>query len=83
MNKKMTNAQNVTNFKKREYLRYAIMITSIITIVLAVLSLTINLNFIFALIPFAITIYLKRVRENTEIEMSKKLKELKAEKKKK
>ena len=56
MNKKMTNAQNVTNFKKREYLRYAIMITSIITIVLAVLSLAINLNFIFALIPFSITI---------------------------
>lgn len=80
---KLTNGQNVDNFEKREKLRLAIIVTSIVTIILAFLSLAIDLGIGYALVFFFITVILKRMRNKTEVEISEELKKKKAAKKKK
>ena len=90
---KITNEQNVENFEKRKILRIIIIITSIITIILAVASLILNFslkeellgNFVMlsALIFFLITAVLKRMRDKLQIEVSEKIKAIRREKAKK
>lgn len=82
--KKITNGQNVENFEKREKLRWAIIITLVITITFAIASLFVNINFkneilantftCISFIFFFITYILKRMRDKIKIETSTKLK---------
>lgn len=67
MSNKISNDENIRNLKKRKILRWIIIGFSIVTIVLSLLSLIIQLNFIFPLITFIITSILMRVRDNTPI----------------
>lgn len=69
----LTNDQNIKNLKKRKILRYFIIAFGIITIVLAILALTIKLSFIFSLISFIVMTILTRTRENIPIKISKSL----------
>lgn len=72
--KEITDSQNIDNFIKREKLRWAIMVMSIITIILALLSLTIRLGFGYALIAYVITHVLISMRNKLEIEESELIK---------
>ena len=67
MSNKISNDENIRNLKKRKILRWIIIVFSIVTIVLSLLSLIVQLNFIFPLITFIITSILMRVRDNTPI----------------
>lgn len=67
MSNKISNDENIRNLKKRKILRWIIIGFSIVTIVLSLLSLIVQLNFIFPLITFIITSILMRVRDNTPI----------------
>lgn len=86
---KLTNDQNIKNLKKRKILRYFIIFFGIVTIVLAILSLTIKLSFIFSLISFIIMTLLTKKREsipikiNEDLEMKRIENALKKQKKKK
>lgn len=86
---KITNDQNIKNLKARKILRYLIIIFGLVTIVLAILSLTIKLSFVFSLISFVIMTLLTKKRESIEIKRSKTLeskiieKELRKQKNKK
>ena len=64
---KVTNTQNVDNYEKREKLRIAIMIMSGVTIILALLSLTIKLGFGYALVSYLVTHVLISMRSKLEI----------------
>ena len=68
--KEITDSQNIDNFIKREKLRWAIMVMSIITIILALLSLTIKLGFAYAIISYLITHVLISMRNKLTIEES-------------
>lgn len=70
---KLTNDQNIKNLKKRKILRYLIILFGSITIVLAILALTIKLNFIFSLISFIIMTLLTKKRESIPIKIHKDL----------
>ncbi len=84
MSKKITNAKNVDNFLMRKYLRWGIIVLYLITIILAVLSLIIDFNFVYAaLISFILAAMLKSKRDSLQIEISDELRKLKEEKKKK
>lgn len=69
--KKLTNDQNIKNLRKRKVLRYFIIAFGVITIILAILALTIKLHFIFSVISFAIMTILTKTRENIPIKISK------------
>ena len=77
--KKVTNTENVDNFEKREKLRIAIMIMSGVTIVLALLSLTIKLGFVYAIISYIITHVLISMRNKLEIKESQLVKQKREE----
>lgn len=68
---KNENDLKYARYKKRKYLRYAIIIVSIMTIVLATLSLTIKLGIGYALVTFIITLVLKRMYVKVDAELSK------------
>jgi len=70
---KLTNDQNIKNLKTRKKLRYLIIIFGILTIVLAILALTIKLSFIFSLVSFLIMTFLTKKRESIPIKMNKDL----------
>ena len=65
INKKevLSNAEKESRYKKRKLLLTLIMIFGLTTIVLAVLSLTIKISPIFALISFLIESILSKYRE--------------------
>lgn len=69
--KKISNDQNIKNLKSRKILRYLIIVCGLITIVLAVLSLTIKLSFIYSLIAFIIMTILTKKRESIPIKLNK------------
>ena len=56
MKKNISNDANIANFRRRKFLRYGIIITSLMTIILAFLSLTIKLNIIYALVVFLVSV---------------------------
>lgn len=70
---KLTNDQNIKNLKRRKILRYLIMFFGVVTIVLAILALTIKLNFVFSLISFIIMTVLTKKRESIPIKIHKDL----------
>ena len=70
---KLTNDQNIKNLKRRKILRYLIIFLGVVTIVLAILALTIKLNFVFSLISFIIMTVLTKKRESIPIKISKDL----------
>ncbi len=71
MKKNISNDANIANFRRRKFLRYGIIITSLMTIILAFLSLTIKLNIIYALVVFLVSVVLQRMFANTELKVSK------------
>lgn len=67
--KKITNGENVDNLRKREYLRYGLIISSFLTILFAVLDVILD-NYIFliiALVFFVIANILNKLREKVII----------------
>ena len=59
---KLTNDQNIKNLKKRKILRRFIILFGILTIVLAVLSLTVKLGFGYSLVAFIIMTILTKAK---------------------
>lgn len=68
---KLTNDQNIKNLKKRKILRRFIILFGILTIVLAILSLTVKLGFGYSLVAFIIMTILTRQREKIPINLNK------------
>lgn len=66
----VTDTENVDNFVKRERLRWAIMIMSVITIALAIASLAIKLNILFPLGAYIVTHILITMRNKLSIQES-------------
>lgn len=66
----ITDTENVDNFVKRERLRWAIMIMSVITIALAIASLAIKLNILFPLGAYIVTHVLITMRNKLSIQES-------------
>ena len=66
----VTDTENVDNFVKRERLRWAIMIMSVITIALAIASLAIKLNILFPLGAYIVTHTLITMRNKLSIQES-------------
>ena len=67
MEKKLSNAENISNLKKRKILRYIIIFFSLATIVTSLLTLIFGVSVIFALISFVITTILMKVKDNIKI----------------
>ena len=63
MNRKFNNDQNIKNLRKRELLRIMIIIFSLLTIIFSFGNLFYNINLIFALFCFALTVILNKARE--------------------
>ena len=80
--KKISNDENIKNLRKREYLRIAMIIMSILTIILAILNLFFGVNIIFALLSFAVYVILNKVRDKIVINRKDELVEVKKEIKK-
>ena len=78
--KVLTNDENLENYKKRKILRWAIIVFGILTITLAMLSLTIKLGVGYALIAFIIMTILTKVRESIPLKNNDEEKELIEEK---
>ena len=66
----ITDTENVDNFVKRERLRWAIMIMSVITIALTIASLAIKLNILFPLGAYIVTHILITMRNKLSIQES-------------
>ena len=66
----ITDTENVDNFVKRERLRWAIIIMSVITIALAIASLAIKLNILFPLGGYIVTHLLITMRNKLSIQES-------------
>ena len=64
---KIDNDINLKNYKKRKVLRIWIIIFGVATLLLSLLSLTINLGVGYALVCFIIMTYLTNVRNSTEL----------------
>ncbi len=82
---KNKNDLNIKNYHKRKKLRYGIITFSIITIILAALSLTIKLNIFYGIASMVVVYTLKYMYKNTIIykkdEMEDFKKEMKSHKK--
>lgn len=63
---KLTNNEKIKRIKQRKILKAFILIFGLSTIILAILSLTINLNPIFAIISFIIEFILSKYREKLD-----------------
>ena len=68
---KLTNDQHIKNLKTRKILRILIIIFGILTINLAILSLTVKLGFGYSLVSFIIMTILTKKRESIPIKISK------------
>ena len=79
MNRKINNEQNIINLKKRELLRIFIIIFSILTIVFSLGNLFYEINLIFALLFFILTVVLNKIREKIIIIRKDELKEYRKE----
>lgn len=77
---KIDDSQNIENFLKRKKLRWAIMIMSVVTIILALLSLTVNLGFGYPLVSYLITHVLISMRNKLKIQESDLVKSKRQEK---
>lgn len=64
---KITNDEKMALYRKRQYLRIGIVIFSLLTIVLAILSLTIHLGVGYSIITFVITTILMKMFEKTTV----------------
>ena len=82
MNKRINNDQNIKNLKKREILRILIIIFSLLTIIFALGNLFYNVNLLFALFCFIVTVIFNKIREKTVIVQKDNLKEIRQEIKK-
>ncbi len=82
MNKRINNDQNIKNLKKREILRILIIIFSLLTIIFALGNLFYNVNLLFALFCFIVTVIFNKIREKTVIVKKDNLKEIRQEIKK-
>lgn len=76
---KNNNDLNITNYQKRKKLRYAMITFSILTIVLALLSLTIKLNIFYGIASFVIVRILKYMHKNTIIYKKDEMEDFKKE----
>lgn len=70
---KLTNDQNIKNLRTRKILRRIIIVFCLLTIVLAILSLTVKLGAGYSLVSFLITTLLIKKRESIPINISKDL----------
>lgn len=68
---KLTNDQNIKNLRTRKILRYFIIFFGLLTILLAILSLTVKLGFGYSLAAFVIMTLLTKKRESIPIKVSK------------
>lgn len=68
---KVDNEINLKNYHKRKVLRIWIIVFGIATLLLSLLSLTIQLGVGYALICFIVMTILTKIRENTELINSK------------
>jgi uncharacterized membrane protein len=82
----LTNDQNIENLKKRKYLRIIIIVFSLITILLAALSLITEIfdvgfkfSFIFSLISYLVVFFLTRKRNSIVIKKNEKIEEVRRE----
>ncbi|MBR4671839.1 MAG: hypothetical protein IKO78_01390 [Bacilli bacterium] len=82
MSKRLTNDENIENLKKRKILRYLMIFFDALTLVLAILSLTIGLSLIFPLISYVIAIIFANIRKKTIINKSNEIFEVEEEIKK-
>ena len=82
MNKRINNDQNIKNLKKREILRILIIIFSLLTIIFALGNLFYNVNLLFALFCFIVTVIFNKIREKTVIVKKDNIKEIRQEIKK-
>ncbi len=64
---KVDNEINLKNYHKRKVLRIWIIVFGIATLLLSLLSLTIQLGVGYALICFIVMTILTKIRENTEL----------------
>ena len=64
---KITNEEKMALYRKRQYLRIGIIIFSLLTIILAVLSLAIHLGVGYSIITFVITTVLMKMFEKTTV----------------
>ena len=67
MVKKLSNDENIANLKKRKVLKYLLIVFSLLTMILAALSLMIGLSFIYALVTYIVVVILSNKRKNTII----------------
>ncbi len=64
---KITNDEKMALYRKKQYLRIGIIIFSLLTIVLAVLSLAIHLGVGYSIVTFVITTILMKMFEKTTL----------------
>lgn len=64
---KITNEEKMALYRKRQYLRIGIIIFSLLTIILAVLSLAIHLGVGYSIITFVITTILMKMFDKTTV----------------
>lgn len=81
--KKITNDENYQNFKKRKILRWLMMLSSLTTIIVAFFTLVYKWNLAFCLIPPVFSIIFRKMYDQTEVELSEYLLNLKEENKSK
>lgn len=91
MSKKITNAQNVENYINRKKLLIGWFVTSVVTIILAIVSLILNYGLkkdlagnicmLVALCCFFVSIIIRKMREKIVVETKKEEKELEKKKK--
>ena len=62
------NEKKYKNYRLRKILRIVIMILSFITIVLAILNLTIHLNIFYAIMAFILTTVFTKYRNSLEFD---------------
>ncbi len=79
MDKRLDNDTNIKNLKKREIIRYIMIVLLIVTIVLVILYFVIGLNIIYPLITYTVSSILKTVRLNIPINKSEDLIDVKNE----
>jgi Ca2+/Na+ antiporter len=81
MSERLSNEQNLINYKKRKYLRYAIIIFAFLTMILAIADLfTQNtILLILALLFFIVTTVLNKYRDSIKIDRKDELEDIKKE----
>jgi len=63
----MNNETKYKNYKLRKVLRYIVIFTSILTVVLSILALIKKISLIYALLSFIVLTILKRYRNSLKL----------------